>query len=85
MDERAAERSRPGIRLATACLAMLFFLATALVGCDDTQTCFPLNGSCTDASGFSDFFQQGVSCCEGTCTQISGPPVSSGPVARLCQ
>jgi len=85
VDERAGERSRPGIGLAAIGLTMLLFFSTALVGCDDSQNCFPLNGRCSDSAGFSDFFEQGVNCCEGTCTQIAGPPVSSGNVVRLCK
>ena len=65
--------------------SIVLFSLGALVGCDDSENCFPLGGSCTDASGFSDFFEQGVNCCDGTCVQIAGPPVSTGAVVRQCR
>jgi hypothetical protein len=82
---RMGGRSRQGIGRTGFWLTVLMFAIAALAGCDESKNCFPLGGSCTDASGFSDFFEQGLGCCEGTCVQTSGPPVSTGVVVRLCQ
>lgn len=83
---RAGGRSPQGIGWRRTGLALLLFAVAALVGCDDSKNCFPLGGSCSDASGFSDFFEQGLGCCEGTCVQTSPvPPSTTGPVTKICQ
>lgn len=82
MQEQLGGRSRPRIGITGLWLTMLLFSLSALGGCDDTENCFPLGGSCSNASGFSDFFEQGVSCCEGSCVQLPGPQATA---PRLCQ
>jgi hypothetical protein len=66
---------RPGWRSAGA-LALLLAIA-GLSGCEESQACFPLTASCTDAASFSQFFAPDVPCCEGTCT--AQPPDPSAP------
>lgn len=83
---RVGGRSRRVTGRSGLWLTVLLFAIAALAGCDDSKNCFPLGGSCSDASGFSDFFEQGLGCCEGTCVQTSPvPPSTTGPVTKICQ
>jgi len=86
MERRVESQSNRQRGSARWWLAAPIFLALVLVGCDDTDACFPITTSCTDASGFSDFFATNVPCCEGVCTTL--PPITIGGspvVRRVCQ
>lgn len=61
-------------------LAVLF-----LSGCEEGQSCFALGESCTEAAGFSEFFESNVPCCEGTCTPIPPPPGEEAFEFAECQ
>lgn len=60
-------------------ITRLGLLTTALIaivassGCEESQACFPLNAECSDAAGFSGFFESNLQCCEGTCTAEANP------------
>lgn len=64
---------------------MAMFIAATLVGCEESQNCFPLGSSCTDAEGFSAFFESNVPCCEGVCTDQPPPPNQNNVVVKACQ
>jgi len=64
---------------------MIAIIGLAFVGCEETQACFPLGSSCTDATGFSSFFAANVPCCEGTCQDQPPPPDTPNLIVKSCE
>jgi len=67
-------------------VCVVLLALAALVGCEDTEQCVPLNTSCTDASKYSDYYSMTVQCCEGSCIDVPPPPGSQGsPTTKECR
>lgn len=73
-EQLSHRRARYSVRVLPALL-----FTVALAGCgEDAQPCFPLGVDCSEASGFSLFFESNVPCCEGACTPQ--PPNPDNPL-----
>ncbi len=80
-EQLSHRRARYSVRVLPALL-----FAVALVGCGEgAQSCFPLGTDCSDAAGFSEFFESDVPCCEGACTPQPPDPERPNVIPLACE